>query len=157
MPKIISYRKGKGIKRTTSMRVVKRFRWSMAHRLTHGYQGPCASLHGHEYEVEVTVAGEMDAMGLAVDFADIKRACLGWIKEHLDHTTVVCNEDTALLDFLKRENQRHYVVNFNTTAENLATHLREVLQKELNRVLDRPLSVTHIRLLETPSSWVEVT
>ncbi len=155
MPKIISYHKGKGIKRTTSMRVIKRFRWSMAHRLIHGYQGPCASLHGHEYEVEVTVAGEMDSVGMAVDFADIKRVCLGWIKEHLDHTTIVCESDTALLDFLQRENQRHYVVNFNTTAENLAIHLREILQKELNRVLDRPLSVAHIRLLETPSSWVE--
>ncbi|MFB0516355.1 MAG: 6-pyruvoyl tetrahydropterin synthase family protein [Candidatus Neomarinimicrobiota bacterium] len=156
MPKIISYRKRGGIKRITSMKVVKRFRWSMAHRLTHGYQGPCASLHGHEYEVEVTVAGEMDAMGLAVDFADIKRACQGWIKEHLDHTTIVYDQDTPLLDFLQLEKQKHYVVDFNTTAENIAIHLREVLQKELQRVLDRPLSVAHIRLLETPSSWVEV-
>ncbi len=156
MPKIISYRKREGIKRTTSMKVVKRFRWSMAHRLTHGYQGPCASLHGHEYEVEVTVSAEMDAIGLAVDFADIKRACLGWIKEHLDHTTIVYDQDIPLLEFLRRDNQRHYVVDFNTTAENLAIHLREVLQKELNRILDQPLSVSHIRLLETPSSWVEV-
>ncbi len=156
MPKIVSYRKGEGIKRTTTMKVVKRFRWSMAHRLTHGYEGPCASLHGHEYEVEVTVAGEVDAMGLAVDFADIKRACQGWIKEHLDHTTIVHNEDTPLLEFLKREDQRYYAVDFNTTAENIAIHLREVLQKELHKVVDRPLSIAHIRLLETPSSWVEV-
>jgi len=128
----------------------------MAHRLTHDYQGPCSSLHGHEYEIEVTVTGEVDDVGLVVDFADIKRACLGWIKENLDHTTIVCSSDTALLDFLRRENQRHYVVDFNTTAENLAIHLREVLKKELHRVLDRPISVTHIRLLETPSSWVEL-
>ncbi|UCD38397.1 MAG: 6-carboxytetrahydropterin synthase [Fidelibacterota bacterium] len=156
MPKIISYRKREGITRTTSMKVVKRFRWSMAHRLTHGYEGSCASLHGHEYEVEVTVAGEVDAMGLAVDFADVKRACQGWIKEHLDHTTIVCREDETLLDFLREEKQRHYVVDFNTTAENIAVHLREELQKALDRVLDRKLSVVHIRLLETPSSWVEV-
>jgi 6-pyruvoyltetrahydropterin/6-carboxytetrahydropterin synthase len=156
MPKIISYRKHEGITRTTSMKVVKRFRWSMAHRLTHGYQGSCASLHGHEYEVEVTVAGEVDAMGLVVDFADIKQACQSWIKEHLDHATIVYDQDTSLLEFLKQEDQRHYVVNFNTTAENIATHLRDVLQKELDRILDHHLSVVHIRLLETPSSWVEV-
>ncbi|UCH09778.1 MAG: 6-carboxytetrahydropterin synthase [Fidelibacterota bacterium] len=156
MPKIISYRKHEGITRTTSMKVVKHFRWSMAHRLTHGYEGSCASLHGHEYEVEVTVAGEVDAMGLVVDFADIKRACQGWIKKHLDHATIVSDQDTSLLEFLQRENQRHYVVDFNTTAENIATHLRDVLQQELDRVLDQHLSVVHIRLLETPSSWVEV-
>ncbi|MFC1619687.1 6-pyruvoyl tetrahydropterin synthase family protein [Candidatus Neomarinimicrobiota bacterium] len=156
MPKIISYRKGKGLTRTTTMKVVKRFRWSMAHRLTHGYEGSCASIHGHEYEVEVTVAGEIDGMGLAVDFADIKRVCLGWIKENLDHTTIVCRDDTSLLAFLEQENQRHYVVDFNTTAENIAVHLREVLQKELDRNLEQHLSVAHIRLLETPSSWVEV-
>ncbi len=156
MPKIVSYRKNQGLTRTTSMKVVRRFRWSMAHRLTHGYEGRCASLHGHEYEVEVTVAGEVDGMGLAVDFADIKRVCQGWIKEHLDHTTIVSSEDSSLLAVLKAEAQRYYEVPFNTTAENLAGHLREVLQKELDRTLERPLSVAHIRLLETPSSWVEL-
>ncbi len=156
MPKIVSYRKREGLKRVTSMKVVRRFRWSMAHRLTHGYEGRCASLHGHEYEVEISVAGEVDAMGLAVDFADIKRVCQGWIKEHLDHTTIVCSKDESLVDFLRREKQRHYVVPFNTTAENLAGHLREMLQKELDRQLERSLSVAHIRLLETPSSWVEL-
>lgn len=139
----------------TSMNVVKRFRWSMAHRLTHGYQGPCASLHGHEYEVAVTVAGEVDHMGLVVDFADIKKVCQGWIKEHLDHTTIVCKEDRTLVDFLQREDQRHYVVDFNTTAENLAAHLRKVLQAELDQALDRHLSVVNIALMETPNSIVE--
>ena len=156
MPKIVSYRKHEGFKRTTSMKVVRRFRWSMAHRLTHGYQGRCASLHGHEYEVEITVSGEVDAMGLAVDFADIKRVCQGWIKEHLDHTTIVSSEDPSLLAFLKAESQRYYEVDFNTTAENLAGHLRQVLQQELDRSLERALHVAHIRLLETPSSWVEL-
>ena len=139
------------------MTVVRRFRWSMAHRLTHGYEGPCASLHGHEYEIEVSVAGQVDHLGLIVDFADIKRVCQTWIREHLDHATIVDREDSALLDFLQREAQRHYVVDFNTTAENIAAHLREVLGKELDEVLERPLSVVHIKLLETPSNWVEVT
>ncbi len=156
MSKLVSYRKGEGITRMTSMKVVKRFRWSMAHRLTHGYQGRCASLHGHEYEVGVTVAGEVDSMGLVVDFAEIKKVCQGWIKEHLDHTTIVYKEDTPLVEFLQREEQRHYIVDFNTTAENLAAHLRKVLQVELDRALDRHLSVVNIILMETPNSSVEL-
>jgi 6-pyruvoyltetrahydropterin/6-carboxytetrahydropterin synthase len=127
----------------------------MAHRLTHGYKGRCASLHGHEYEVGVTVAGELDEMGLVVDFGDVKRVCGGWIKEHLDHTTIVCKEDTTLLDFLEREEQRHYTVPFNTTAENIAVHLRDELQNSLAQSLDPRLSVVGVTLMETPNSCVE--
>lgn len=140
----------------TCIKVIKRFRWSMAHRLTHGYQGRCASLHGHEYEVSVTVAGETDTMGLVVDFADIKRICQGWVREHLDHTTIVYREDKALVEFLQKEEQRHYIVDFNTTAENVGAHLRKVFQEELDRGLHRPLTVESISLMETPSSYVEV-
>ena len=61
------------------------------------------------------------------------------------------------MEFLQREAQKHYVVDFNTTAENIATHLREVLGRELDKILKKPLSVVHIKLLETPSNWVEVT
>ena len=137
------------------VRVIKRFRWSMAHRLTHGYKGRCASLHGHEYEVGVTVAGDIDERGLVVDFGDVKRVCGGWIREHLDHTTIVCKEDTTLLEFLEREEQRHYTVPFNTTAENIAVHLREELQTSLDQSLDPDLSVVSITLMETPNSCVE--
>jgi len=128
----------------------------MAHRLTHGYKGPCASLHGHEYEVSVTVAGDMGPLGLVVDFADVKRICQGWINEYLDHTTIVYERDKSLLEFLRKEQQRHYAVDFNTTAENIAIHLRHILQQELDRALDRPLTVVNIHLMETPTSYVEV-
>ena len=140
---------------THSVKVVKRFRWSMAHRLTHGYTGRCASLHGHEYEVGVTISGSMDEMGLVVDFGDVKKVCGGWIKEYLDHTTIVCQEDTSLLAFLQEEDQRHYSVPFNTTAENIAVHLRATLQSALDEGIDNPLQVESITLMETPNSCVE--
>lgn len=139
------------------VQIIKRFRWSMAHRLTHGYKGRCASLHGHEYEVGVTISGNRDKMGLVVDFGDVKRVCGGWINEHFDHTTAVYEGDKALLAFLVTEDQRHYVLPFNTTAENIAIYLRERLQEALDQALDKELSVLRVTLMETPNSCVETT
>ncbi|MCH8328700.1 MAG: 6-carboxytetrahydropterin synthase [Candidatus Marinimicrobia bacterium] len=139
------------------VQIIKKFRWSMAHRLTHGYKGRCASLHGHEYEVGVTISGDVDDMGLIVDFGDVKRICGGWIKENFDHTTAVYEGDKTLLEFLVTEGQRHYVLPFNTTAENIAVYLRKRLQEALNQALDKELTVTRVTLMETPNSCVEVT
>ena len=40
-----------------------------------GYQGKCENVHGHNYRVQVTVAGErLNSIGLLVDFADLRAA-----------------------------------------------------------------------------------
>ena len=79
----------------------------------------------------------------------------GSINENLDHTTIVCRDDATLLDFLQKEEQRHYVVPFNTTAENIAVHLKEQLQHVIDSGLGVPLTVVSITLMETPDSHVE--
>jgi 6-pyruvoyltetrahydropterin/6-carboxytetrahydropterin synthase len=38
------------------IRVTKLFRFEMAHALN-GYDGPCKNIHGHSYELQVTVIG----------------------------------------------------------------------------------------------------
>lgn len=48
---------------------------SAAHRLP-GYNGPCANLHGHNWEVEVTWRVDdlgLNCHGMAFDFAALKR------------------------------------------------------------------------------------
>jgi 6-pyruvoyltetrahydropterin/6-carboxytetrahydropterin synthase len=58
--------------------------FAAAHALR-DYQGPCERLHGHNYEVEVTVAGDLlDDRGLLLDFADLKKH-LNAILDTLDH------------------------------------------------------------------------
>lgn len=56
-----------------------------AHRLF-DYDGPCESLHGHNYRVQVTYAGnELDRFGMLVDFGDIKKVFHA-VLDTLDHT-----------------------------------------------------------------------
>ena len=82
-----------------------------------GYNGPCANLHGHRWELVVRVAAEeVDGIGIAVDFKRIKSA-LKEVTEDLDHTCLNDHEQFRAL---------------NPTAENLARFLYERLSFEIS-------------------------
>ncbi len=68
------------------MEIYKEFTFEAAHRLPNVPEGhKCARLHGHSFQVRVTVAGEIDpALGWVMDFADVKAACRG-VHDRLDH------------------------------------------------------------------------
>ena len=62
------------------------FRFEAAHRLPHVAPGHmCARLHGHSYQVRITVTGPVDThVGWVMDFADIARASEP-LRLRLDH------------------------------------------------------------------------
>ena len=58
--------------------------FAAAHNLR-GYKGKCEDLHGHNYKVRVTVAGEeLDSVGLLCDFVQVKKVIRDVIRA-LDH------------------------------------------------------------------------
>lgn len=62
--------------------VIKKLEFSAAHKLDLPYPSPCTNLHGHNWKVEVTCKAEtLNAQGMVVDFADIKKA----VNETFDH------------------------------------------------------------------------
>jgi len=86
-----------------------RDRFSAAHYLKE-YRGKCEKVHGHTFQVEVTVeAGALDAAGIGVDFTRIKAALARVLPDH-----------TLLNDVLP----------VNPSAENLARHFFELLARE---------------------------
>lgn len=68
------------------MEIFKRFHIEAAHRLPNVPAGhKCARLHGHSFQVELVVAGELGAeTGWVMDFADVKRAFQP-LYDRLDH------------------------------------------------------------------------
>ena len=67
------------------MRVRRRFRFEAAHRLPE-HPGKCRELHGHSFELVVTVDRPVDpASGLALDFGTLRRVVDEWIVTELDH------------------------------------------------------------------------
>lgn len=93
--------------------------------------------HGHNYQLEVTVAGEVDARtGMVLDLKDLKKLIETEVLETLDHR------------FLNRE-----VAAFASTiptTENIAVEIWKVLSSKLK------LGKLHrIRLYETPDLFVD--
>lgn len=83
-----------------------------AHALR-GYPGECRNLHGHTWDVEVTVAGEdLDEIQIVYDFKRLK-ADLAAVLEPLDHAYL---NDVPPFDALS------------PTAENLARVVYEALE-----------------------------
>jgi 6-pyruvoyltetrahydropterin/6-carboxytetrahydropterin synthase len=68
------------------MRLFKEFSFESAHRLPNVPDGhKCARLHGHSFQVRVTVDGAVGARtGWVMDFADLK-AAFAPIHDALDH------------------------------------------------------------------------
>lgn len=78
--------------------VTVRHTWEAGHRLPH-LEGKCQSLHGHSWQVEVTVTGPRDADGTVVMFAALKSRLREWIDTHLDHGLMLGRDD-LLVDLL---------------------------------------------------------
>jgi len=91
--------------------------FAAAHRLR-GYQGECEKLHGHNWRVQVQIAGEeLDGLGMLMDFRELK-AAIRRVLQALDHEYL---NDIAPFDEL------------NPTTENLCRYLAEELGAGLPR------------------------
>lgn len=124
-----------------SMNVTTRVEISMGHRLL-GYDGKCAYLHGHNYIVEVSVAGKPNHLGIVVDFKDL-RAALKEILEPFDHSMVL-HVDDPVAEVLKQE--RLVLLSQNPTAENFASLI-------WNKLIDRQFSPVLVTVHETRDGW----
>jgi len=113
--------------------VCKDFRFAAAHQIR-GHRGGCENLHGHSYRVRVWVeAHQLDALGMVVDFADLKRVM----------EEVVGPFDHRFLNEVPPFDQR------NTTAELLAQHVFEQLRQRLD---DGRLRVARVEVWESDSA-----
>lgn len=100
--------------------------------------GKCANLHGHNYVLEVVVAGEVDqASGYVLDLKVLSDIMNGQVIRDVDHRNL--NTDVPWLSGRI------------PTAENLAVTFWERLQPELPEGL-----LWTVRVWETDKNWAEV-
>jgi 6-pyruvoyltetrahydropterin/6-carboxytetrahydropterin synthase len=84
------------------MRVRRRFRFEAAHRLPQ-HPGKCRELHGHSYELVVTVERPVDARsGLAIDFGELKQIVRRAVVEPLDHRSLNDVMDNPTAELISR-------------------------------------------------------
>src|ERR1700722_1599874 len=101
--------------------------------------GKCVNLHGHRYQLEVIVAGDMDeATGYVVDLKELADVIKTEVIQHVDHHNL--NTDVGWLQGRI------------PTAENLAAAFFERLEPHITRG-----TLHTIRLRETEKNWAECT
>jgi len=109
--------------------------FASAHSLRN-YPGDCARLHGHNWQVEVSVCSEVvDDNGIAIDFREIKKQTKLVIKR-LDHQYL---NEIKPFDVL------------NPTAENIAKYFFEEVGLLIN---SDNVKVKEVLIWETPRSSV---
>ncbi len=107
--------------------------FSAAHRLV-DYPGDCARWHGHNWEVTVTLgAQELNALGLAVDFREVKQT-VGSLMAELDHSDL---------------NQHPAFAAINPSCEVVARHLYQALKPHYP---GPDLRVLRVQVCETPNA-----
>ena len=104
--------------------------------------GKCARVngHGHNYHLEVTVKGEIDPRtGMLADLVAVQNAIDTYVVEPFDHTFL--NKDIS------------YFEQVVPTAENIAVHIRDLLQEPIRST---GASLHKVKLIESPNNSCEV-
>jgi 6-pyruvoyltetrahydropterin/6-carboxytetrahydropterin synthase len=127
----------------------------MAHAI-HGYSGPCQHIHGHSYELHVTVSSHgsdndyIPAPGFILDFKDLKKLIQSSVIEKFDHKLVL--SQGYLIEQPGLNSQENLECwDAEPTAENLLIHIRRILEK----CLPSNLALIKLKLYETKSSYAE--
>ena len=136
--------------------LTKIFHFEMAHAI-HGYSGSCKNIHGHSYELHVTVSSatnEADfipAPGFLIDFKEIKKLVTELVINRLDHQLVLSQDYVKINK--KSYSSSENLISFDAepTAENLLIYIRNLLKKKL----PENVRLTHLKLFETKDSYAE--
>ncbi len=97
------------------------------------YQGKCAHMHGHTYQVEIVLEGEVEENGFVMDFYRIKRLVAEALQD-LDHSCL-----------------NHILPN--PTAENIAQWIANRLAQDLEGTA---VSLFSLKLWEGKNKWVMI-
>jgi 6-pyruvoyltetrahydropterin/6-carboxytetrahydropterin synthase len=129
----------------------------MAHALFQ-YDGLCRNIHGHSYNLEVTLIGEPKNEpghpkdGMVLDFGDLKEIVKTHIVDRFDHSLMVNSLfSDSQIELLKKTTNRIIVVNYQPTSENIVADIAKILQQ----LMPTGVTLFSIRLFETVTSFAE--
>ncbi|HMU10578.1 MAG TPA: 6-carboxytetrahydropterin synthase [Ferruginibacter sp.] len=137
------------------LNLTKIFHFEMAHAI-YGYAGTCKNIHGHSYELHVTVSSVevrdtyLPAPGFVLDFKEIKKIVSNTVIGKFDHKILLSSSFVSANPcFASLENLVLFEVE--PTAENMLIYIQSVLGSQLpgNTRLE------HLKLYETKDSYAE--
>ena len=141
-----------------NIRITKKFRFEAAHAL-YAYDGKCKNIHGHNYNLFVTVIGvpvtdnSNVKGGMVMDFGDLKKIVNSEIIEKFDHS-VIFNNNSPHKELAKNlANDGHKVVmaNYQPTIEEMVIDFATKISSKLPDYV----SLHSLKLEETETSYSE--
>jgi 6-pyruvoyltetrahydropterin/6-carboxytetrahydropterin synthase len=140
-----------------NIRITKEFRFETAHAL-YGYDGPCKNVHGHSYQLSVTLIGTPIAdpnhvkFGMVMDFSDLKTIVNREVIDPFDHALVVNgNTPHKSLADQKQWSEKIILAEYQPSCENL---LLDFVDK-IKPYLPDNVQLHSAKLRETQTSYAE--
>lgn len=135
--------------------VTKIFRFEAAHAI-YQYPGACSRIHGHSYELHVTLSTKANSKryisgnGVLIDFKEIKALVQESSINLLDHKLILSKNYLNSMDYTP-EPQEVFEMQVEPTAENMLILIRDQIVAKL------PQSVVlfSLKLWETRDSYAE--
>lgn len=118
------------------IKIGRHFEFESSHKLPNDpIYSVCSNLHGHRYELDIEVQGEITKNGWVCNFSELKEIVQINVLDKFDHG--------YLNDYFEIP-----------TAENIIIYIDKILSKELE---NKTYKVSKIRLYETSKCYVEIT
>ena len=107
----------------------------LAHRLGGAYSGRCLSLHGHRYEIEITVSSEkgLNKDGMIVDFKKLKEVVKVVLDDEWDHASCFRKDDPIGIAAAAAGSERVHLIDANPTLEWMVDHWAYLLQRRFDQ------------------------
>ena len=146
---------------STVQYITRKGNFDSGHRVMNE-QYKCYNLHGHTYLYELTFNfQQMEDIGYALDFKEIKRVGCQWIDDLMDHGMILNPKDEQVIRVVQNLNTKLWLMSLNgkgeycnPSVENIA---REVILAEKILFEDYPmLDVSSVKIFETPNCWTEL-
>lgn len=126
----------------------------------------CFNIHGHTYLYELTFSFEnMEEIGYALDFKEIKRVFCQWIDDVLDHGMLLNPHDTKLIETTKEYGTKLWLMSLNgegeycnPSVENIAKEVflaMDILSHTLYQKSPTGLKIHKVQIYETPNCSTE--
>ena len=140
--------------------ITKIFHFEAAHALN-GYDGKCRNIHGHSYEMRVTVKGMPlnepgnPKNGMVIDFHDLKAIVNQEVIEKLDHSFIIGNNmPKDFVEITKQNFDKVVELPYQPTTENMLADFAQRIKHRLPQHVEL-YSVTLQETRDNIAEWRE--
>lgn len=128
------------------------------HRLV-GDEGACNNPHGHNYNLKVSVTGEINPETNLLVHCDHLKTAVRALVDKVDHGFLLSAADQKLLEIWESQKWKYVVLEGETSMENLVVWMVEEIRKKLKEALASAQGQGTVRsiaavLHETPKNSV---